>query len=89
MYPDEDDENKGRRKNPFDFFKMDDDFEDIFRQVEKMWERAFKEIPFDDIEPEYVHPLLRTYPRPYTGRPLHRHWVSTCREKQTQEAPPP
>jgi HSP20 family protein len=57
MYPDEEDENKNRRKNPFDFFRLDDDFEDIFRQIEKMWERAFKEIPFDNIEPgkSYIH----------------------------------
>jgi HSP20 family protein len=53
----EEDWNKRRNRNPFDFFGMDEDFERMFRQMERMWERAFKEVSFDKIEPgkSFIH----------------------------------
>ncbi len=57
MYPFEDEEDKERRKNPFDFFKMDDEFEEIFHQIERIWEKAFQEIPFENMKPgkSFIH----------------------------------
>jgi HSP20 family protein len=56
MYPFDKDINN-RRKHPFDFFGFDDDFESIFRNIEHMWERAFRDFNFDKIEPgkSFVH----------------------------------
>jgi HSP20 family protein len=57
MYPFEDDRDRRRKRDPFDFFGMDDEFERMFRQMEKMWERAFKDFQFDNIEPgkSFIH----------------------------------
>jgi HSP20 family protein len=48
---------KKRNRNPFDFFGNDDEFESIFRQMERMWERAFQDFSFDKIEPgkSFIH----------------------------------
>jgi HSP20 family protein len=56
MYPFDNDRNK-RNKDPFDFFGFDDDFDRIFRNMERMWESAFKDLNFDEIEPgkSFVH----------------------------------
>jgi len=56
MYPFDKDRNR-RNRDPFDFFGFDDDFERIFENMEKMWERAFRDINFDQIEPgkSFVH----------------------------------
>lgn len=45
-----------REKNPFDFFGFDDDFERMFREMERMMHRAFR-FPFDKMEPgkSFVH----------------------------------
>lgn len=57
MYPYVDDNDRRKQKKPFDFFGIDDDFERLFRQMERMWERAFKDLSFDYIEPgrSFVH----------------------------------
>jgi HSP20 family protein len=56
MYPFDEDRRR-RRKDPFDFFGFDNDFDRVFRNMEKMWERAFKNFNFDQIEPgrSFVH----------------------------------
>jgi len=56
MYPFDKERNR-RNRDPFDFFGFDDDFERIFENMEKMWERAFRDINFDQIEPgkSFVH----------------------------------
>jgi HSP20 family protein len=56
MYPFNNDRDK-KRRDPFDFFGFDDDFDRIFRNMERMWESFFKDINFDQIEPgkTYVH----------------------------------
>lgn len=55
MYPFDNDKN--RRRNPFDFFGFDDEFERMFRNMEKMWENAFRDFDFNQIEPgkSFVH----------------------------------
>ena len=57
MYPYVDDNDRRKQKKPFDFFGIDDDFERLFSQMERMWERAFKDLSFDYIEPgrSFVH----------------------------------
>ncbi len=56
MYPFNEDKDK-RRKDPFDFFGFDEEFERIFRNMKRMWESAFKEYNFDQLEPgkSFVH----------------------------------
>ena len=56
MYPFDNDRSR-RKKEPFDFFGFDDDFENIFRNMERMWEHAFKDFNFDQIEPgkSFIH----------------------------------
>ena len=56
MYPFDDDRER-RRRIPFDFFGFDDDFERMFRNMERMWESAFRDFNFDQIEPgkSFVH----------------------------------
>ena len=56
MYP-FDNDRKRRSRDPLDFFGFDDDFERLFRNMERMWERAFKNFNFDEIEPgkSFVH----------------------------------
>ena len=49
MYPFDND--RKRRRDPFDFFGFDDDFERLFRNMERMWEHAFRGFNFDQIEP--------------------------------------
>jgi len=39
-----------RRKDPFDIFGFNDEFERMFREMERMMERAFH-MPFDKLEP--------------------------------------
>jgi len=39
-----------RRKDPFDIFRFDDEFERMFREMERMMERAFR-MPYDKLEP--------------------------------------
>ena len=39
-----------RRRDPFDFFGLDDEFERMFREMERMMEQAFR-MPFDKLEP--------------------------------------
>ena len=53
MYPydHEDDINSKRRKDPFDFFGMDENFENFFKQFERMWEEALKSTSTDEIQP--------------------------------------
>jgi HSP20 family protein len=55
MDPDKDERDR-RKKNPFDFFGFDDDFERMFREMERMMERAFR-FPMDKMEPgkSFVH----------------------------------
>jgi HSP20 family protein len=57
MYPFDDDWKKRKRKHPFDFFGMDDEFEKMFREMERMMERVFRGFSLDSIEPgkSYVH----------------------------------
>ncbi len=49
------DRNK-RRKDPFDIFGFDDEFERMFQEMERMMQRAFR-LPFDKMEPgkSFVH----------------------------------
>jgi len=56
MYPSSNDRDR-RRRDPFDFFGFDDDFERMFRNMERMWERAFRDLNFDNLEPgkSFVH----------------------------------
>ena len=51
------DERKNNRKDPFDFFGFDDEFEQMFRRMERMWESAFRDFDFDNLEPgkPFVH----------------------------------
>jgi len=53
----EEDWRKKRNGNPFDIFGMDDEFEGLFRQIERIWERAFQDFSFDKIEPgkSFIH----------------------------------
>ena len=53
----QDDWTKKRKRNPFDFFGIDDDFEQLFRQMERMWENAFQDFSFENIEPgkSFIH----------------------------------
>jgi len=55
MYPFENDRN--RRRNPFDFFGMDDEFEKMFKKMEEMWEKAFEDFSFENLEPgkSFIH----------------------------------
>lgn len=39
-----------RRKDPFDMFGFDDEFERMFREMERMMERAFR-MPYDKLKP--------------------------------------
>lgn len=57
MYPFDEDEDKRRRKNPFDFFGMDDEFERMFMEMERMMEKIFRDFSSDSIEPgkSFVH----------------------------------
>ena len=52
-----DNNRKRRRRDPFDFFGFDDDFERMFRYMEKMWEHAFRDTDFNRLEPgkSFVH----------------------------------
>ena len=56
MYPFSNDKDR-RKKDPFDFFGFDDEFERMFRNMEKMWENAFRDFNFDQVEPgkSFVH----------------------------------
>jgi HSP20 family protein len=51
------DDRKNSRKDPFDFFGFDDEFERMFRRMERMWESAFRDFNFDNLEPgkPFVH----------------------------------
>lgn len=53
----EEDWNKRRNRNPFNFFRMDDEFEGLFRQIERMLERASRDFTFDKNEPgkSFIH----------------------------------
>ena len=55
MNPFEDKRNR-RRRNPFDLFGFDDDFERMFQEMERMMEKAFR-FPMDKMEPgkSFVH----------------------------------
>jgi HSP20 family protein len=55
MDPSKDERNR-RKKNPFDFFGFDDDFERMFQEMERLMERAFR-FPLDKMEPgkSFVH----------------------------------
>ena len=46
-----------KRKNQFDFFEMDDEFEYIFRKMERIFESTFKDFNFEQIQPgkSFVH----------------------------------
>jgi len=52
-----DDDIRRRRKNPFDFFEMDDEFDHIFREMERMMNRIFREFDINWIKPgsSFVH----------------------------------
>jgi HSP20 family protein len=56
MYPFDEDRNR-RRKDPFDLFGFDEEFDRMFRNMEKMWEHAFRDFNFDQIEQgkSFVH----------------------------------
>jgi len=53
----DEDWSKRRRRDPFDFFGTDEEFERMFQQMERMWEKVFQEFPFDRIEPgkSFIH----------------------------------
>ena len=57
MYPFDEDRHRRRKRDPFDFFGFDDDFNRMFHDMERMWERAFKDFNIDQIEPgkSFVH----------------------------------
>jgi len=57
MFPDDDFNNKKRRRTPFDFFGMDEEFDRMFREMERMMERAFRNFPSDHMLPgkSFVH----------------------------------
>lgn len=38
------------KKDPFDFFDIDNEFERIFREIERMMERTFSDFPMDWLE---------------------------------------
>jgi HSP20 family protein len=46
-----------KRRNPFDIFGFDDEFEHMLRKMEKIWESAFRSNNFDQLEPgkSFVH----------------------------------
>jgi len=56
MTYDEDDEKRRRRRSPFDFFGMDD-FERMFKEMERMMGESFRDFRFDNVEPgkSFVH----------------------------------
>jgi len=57
MYPYDGKNRRNRPRDPFDFFSMDEDFEQMFREMERMMERAFRNVPYDQMQPgrSYVH----------------------------------
>jgi HSP20 family protein len=57
MYPFDDDWINRRRRRPFDFFGMDDEFERMFIEMQRMMERMFQGMSSDSLEPgkSYVH----------------------------------
>ena len=52
MLPYINDKDRKRRKDPFDFFEMDENFERMLRQIQKMWEMAMKDMPSMNIGPD-------------------------------------
>ena len=50
MYP-FDDWNTRRRRDPFDFFGMDDEFDRMMKDMERMMERMFGGLSIDSLEP--------------------------------------
>jgi len=46
-----------KRRDPFDIFGFDNEFERMFRKMERIWESAFKGFNFDQLEPgkSFVH----------------------------------
>ncbi len=57
MNPDDDERNWRRRRKPFDFFGIDDDFDEMFREMERMMERLFRGFSYDKLPPgkSFVH----------------------------------
>lgn len=54
---DEDTDKKKRKRNPFDFFSMDEEFDRMFREMERMMERTFRDFPYNELQPgkSFVH----------------------------------
>jgi HSP20 family protein len=52
-----DEDRRRRRRDPFDLFGFDDEFDRMFRNMEKIWERAFRDFNFNQIEPgkSFIH----------------------------------
>jgi len=46
-----------KRRDPFDFFGIDDEFEHMFRKTERIFESTFKDFNFEQVEPGklFVH----------------------------------
>lgn len=52
MLPYINNKDRKRRNDPFDFFEMDENFEKMLRQIQKMWEMAIQDIPSMNIGPD-------------------------------------
>lgn len=57
MDPFGNDRDRRRRRDPFDFFDMGEEFERMFREMERMMERTFRDFTSDRMEPgkSFVH----------------------------------
>lgn len=57
MYPFDDDWFRRRRRRPFDFFGMDDEFERMFIEMQQMMKRMFQGMSPESLEPgkSYIH----------------------------------
>jgi len=51
------DDDQKRRRNPFDFFGIDDEFDRIFRDMERMMSRMFRDFDYNWIKPgsSFIH----------------------------------
>ncbi|MDH7517560.1 MAG: Hsp20/alpha crystallin family protein [Candidatus Thermoplasmatota archaeon] len=92
----DDDAGWRRRKNPFDFFDTDDEFERISRQIEHIMNRIFREFNYNWIKPgsSFIHgfnihigPDGRPHIEQFGNRPLKKsdgeHVISDEREPLT------
>ncbi len=54
---DDGDDERKKRRSPFDLFDSDEEFKRMFQEMERMMQRAFQNFPFDNMQPgkSFVH----------------------------------